>query len=562
MPSIERRWQTMKRIVYIILLLVFLPPQSAFANGGPGESYSLLAGGNIKFTDTPDILVEKENLNIVLSPRTSVVTAEYTLKNTGPARELNYIFPITQYVAQDYGEGNVEWIAFYDGARKLSFTETREQIPKEADGADDGIYRYYTGKHISVDKEEVYYNYVKNYYYQTKLSFSEGETKVLNVSYKTSNYFLSGGTSKSLLSAFSNVVFLYDLTPAASWGDGKAGEFNLTIDYNELYLVDDLTVNMEGFSRQPSGIYRYSSKDFDFAKQGRISAIFYYPFELEQLEYHREDIDMLYKFFVSSTLAGANDAYSAVNLFDDDPDTPWSSDGKGVGETMEFLFAGSNAMIGILNGHIKSEELYYDNARIKKVKVERAYGNREAGEIQDIWEYEIDFPDIPYMDIEKNNLFKHLTLISTDGTPDDYIRLTVLEAYPGRKHKDLCISEIYLFPASDDSATPHSNNEFKLSAISIFDNYADIVGPIDETPPSNSSRQDNNASSQVAPSQSEDPPSDELDAPDELNALGELDENAEPAEDRTLSFILVIVITLALCAGLAVYMRKKRQEHE
>lgn len=85
----------MKKIVTFTIVVIFLFCfcLTAYANGGPGDGNDLFIGGNIKFTETPDVFLLSEDLNIKVFPKESEVTVKYTLKNTGAARTLSYIFP-------------------------------------------------------------------------------------------------------------------------------------------------------------------------------------------------------------------------------------------------------------------------------------------------------------------------------------------------------------------------------------------------------------------------------------------------------------------------------------
>lgn len=202
----------MKRIINAVLLFSLclgLLPQRTLANGGPWERSDYIIGGNIRFADTPDILVEKEDLRITLSPRTSVVTAVYTLKNTGGERTLDYLFPISQYsslVVDVINRSKLEWLAFYDGDKKLAYKKLSEP--------NDVPYSY---KEESLGNIEFGYDELVNYYYSTKLSFAPNETKTLTVTYKVTNAFtIWPGELPYLYSEWSAVSFLYDLSPAAA----------------------------------------------------------------------------------------------------------------------------------------------------------------------------------------------------------------------------------------------------------------------------------------------------------------------------------------------------------
>ena len=421
--------------VLTVILLIFSVCPLAYANGGPGEGYDLLVGSNIKFVQTPDIVVSKENLTIKIQLRTSTVKAEYTLKNNGDERELTYIFPVTRY-KYEYSESEPIQISFYDGGNKLNYKQIDEQTPAKEDSENAD---YYLQKIKDIDGIAINYSYIVNSYYETNLHFAKDETKVLTVEYELNNSFTSWGTSKSLLTRYTDVLFLYDMSPAAAWGNGKAGEFNLSVDYKAILEAKSIKSNFKSFKRESSGIYHYSAKDFDFAKEGQFSFSFEYPFEYEEMKILTKKNDVLSKVYASSTLAHKNDRYSVKNLFDGKLNTVWATD-KGVGETIELAFE-DYLYIGILNGHVQSKALYYDNARVKKLKIETYYFNSTKNTFEGSGSEEImELPDIPYSKIDKSNPYKTISMCKDDC---NFFRLTILEVYPGRKYKDVCISQIY-----------------------------------------------------------------------------------------------------------------------
>jgi hypothetical protein len=423
-----------KALVLLVVMLMAISCRPAYANGGPGYSKSLLIGGGISFVDTPDIIVEKENLSINVAPFSTVVMAEYTLKNSGPAREIDYIFPITNYLFES-GVAALEWIVFYDNGKKLGYSLTQKEeipdIPEDSYGIkleDDPAF------FDALNAQEYRYDKILNNYYRTKLRFAEGEIKTLIVSYKTDNSFTSWGTSKDPFDYFSDAVFLYDFRPAAFWGNGKAAEFNLRFDYSELHLAHEISINIGNFTREAAGVFTYSEKDFSFADAGILSVKVDYPFEY--LEYSPQR-DWLKRVYTSSTLPGDNDRYSVRNLFDGDINTVWATDGNGIGAVIEIEFADVQ-FIGILNGFVRSKELYYDNARVKKLKVETGYHNGQKLLLGEGFEYEFD--DTPYEELDKDLPRSSAVQIRANS----YVRLTILEVYPGRKYQDVCLSEIYV----------------------------------------------------------------------------------------------------------------------
>ncbi len=511
-----------KRVLAVCMAVVVLCGAAASANGGPEDGAAPLVGGNIRFADTPDIRVEKEDLTIVLSPRTSIVTAEYTLKNTGPARALDYVFPVTQYVDNNYGENRIAWIYFYDGGQKLTCAQ-RDETTRGGEGQ----------ASVTLGGQEMFYDYIRNTYYETSLRFAEGESKTLTVTYKAGNGFSGWGTNQALLSDYSDTVFLYDLSPAAAWGDGKAGEFNLWIDYADLPVARSLSVNMPGFVRQPSGIYRYAAQSFDFAAQGMIAAVFDHPIELDELAGWQKNDDWLSEGYVSSTLPDEQNRYGIANLFDNDPDTVWASDGDGVGATIELLFDAGTSF-GVLNGHVRNEQLYYDNARVKTMQVEVIH-LLDGGEMDVSDPVTLEFEDIPYEKIDTYYPWLSLSLFYQGDWLPDGVRLTISEVYPGRKYKEVCISEIYLFSRIYWEETRAG---YTIRPASLIDSYvAPSASPSPSPVPS------------AAPSPIHNTPPPVSASPDT---------SAEPTSyDPLPAVLLALGLLLAAAGGLAVYRRVK-----
>ena len=426
----------MKKFLVVLVFIIFIfSCQKAYANGGPGDGASLLIGGNINFVDTPDIFIERENLNINTSPYSTVVTVEYTLKNTGAARELDYIFPVTNYLFDMYDDASIEWIVFYDNGIKLDYSLVENE--KDAENTTYGNANLEDDPAFGsvLNGQEVQYYKIRNTYYDTKLHFAKGETKTLIVTYKADTSYTSWGTSKSPRNDFSDMVFLYDLRPAAAWGNGKAAEFNLRVDYTELRLARDININSGEFKRDISGIFTYSKKDFSFADMGILSIVVDYPFEY--LENSSYQWDWVKKVYASSTLPSYDNRYSVENLFDGNINMVWATNGNGVGAVLEIEFD-YGGFLGILNGFVRSKELYYDNARIKKIKVEEGYYWSDDFIVREPWEYE--FEDIPYEQIDRN--LPRMNVPYFHGA--QFVRLTILEVYPGKKYQDVCISQIYM----------------------------------------------------------------------------------------------------------------------
>jgi hypothetical protein len=132
---------------------------------------------------------------------------------------------------------------------------------------------------------------------------------------------------------------------------------------------------------------------------------------------------------VSSQLIERNrpsDAYKAENLIDGNNATAWAegADGAGIGEWIKFGFDTPRKVkaIKILAGYAKTEAVYLNNNRVKKLKVIFSDGEPQIAELKDV------------------NDFQRL-LIDRDR-PTKFVKLEIMEVYKGRKFDDTCLSEI------------------------------------------------------------------------------------------------------------------------
>lgn len=122
--------------------------------------------------------------------------------------------------------------------------------------------------------------------------------------------------------------------------------------------------------------------------------------------------------------------YPPINAVDDNVNTAWveGAEGDGIGEWLEFEAAGIHEVSGIklINGYAKSEDLYYANNRIKKLRIELPGVTTIEKSLEDgIFDYQI-------IDFEKVIDVKNIII-------------TILEVYPGNKYNDTCISEIKIY---------------------------------------------------------------------------------------------------------------------
>ena len=124
--------------------------------------------------------------------------------------------------------------------------------------------------------------------------------------------------------------------------------------------------------------------------------------------------------------------YKGENAHDFDHESVWATDGKGIGESLTYTFEGKCPRITtvkILNGHVKSETAWSANSRVRKL---RMYYNGKPYAILDLQ----DSRTLQYFDVG--------TLGFNDAAKSDWtLKFEILEVYPGTKHDDTVIAELY-----------------------------------------------------------------------------------------------------------------------
>jgi hypothetical protein len=139
--------------------------------------------------------------------------------------------------------------------------------------------------------------------------------------------------------------------------------------------------------------------------------------------------------------------YPLENAFDKDLNRVWVAGTKGndKGQWIEVEFKNPIpiGVIGIVNGYRKNEATYYNNRRVKKLKLEMF---KEGKKIK---ESVVDLVDREYYE---GGFVSNLDYILKDnykGYIMDKFRLTILDTYEGNKYDDLCIDEILILNEED-----------------------------------------------------------------------------------------------------------------
>lgn len=128
-------------------------------------------------------------------------------------------------------------------------------------------------------------------------------------------------------------------------------------------------------------------------------------------------------------------SYEASNLHDFDLNTVWSEgvEGYGIGEAIEMIVIGKQEKLGIthfevINGYVKTEELWNDNSRIKQLNVSM---NGIPFKVLHL----ADSMDVQVFDIG---------LIMLDMDTDIIFKFEIADVYNGDKYEDTVITELQM----------------------------------------------------------------------------------------------------------------------
>lgn len=156
---------------------------------------------------------------------------------------------------------------------------------------------------------------------------------------------------------------------------------------------------------------------------------------------HSETETIIERFYLDFTTVRASsqlDGFSAINIIDEQeqlwPRTAWveGADGDGTGEWILLELGKMIDVYGIniINGYSTSIEEYYDNNRVKILRIE--FSDKSYSDVE-LVDGEDDFQNI---------VFNQPVTTTT-------IKLTILEVYQGDKYDDTAISEIRVLDRYD-----------------------------------------------------------------------------------------------------------------
>lgn len=125
-------------------------------------------------------------------------------------------------------------------------------------------------------------------------------------------------------------------------------------------------------------------------------------------------------------------SYEPELINDNNRSTAWveGNPGNGIGEWVMFSLPNNQVTticeIDIFNGYHKSEDLYYKNNRVKQLRIDFSDG---TSTVHDLKEHNFGYPDTIY----------------AFGKDIRYVKITILDVYPGNMYQDTCISEVNFF---------------------------------------------------------------------------------------------------------------------
>jgi hypothetical protein len=431
----------------LIIVLILQAPLSVLANGGAFYSSIVERTGNLVPMEKPLISLEEETFSAYIDGDDVGVYVTYLFANHGPADSVTFGFPVDLATPKTISTPNG-----YDFVLGSSLTN----FPLE-DGGHSVIVAKTVSKPVSGPERPVGIDpkirLVRRWSLMT-LNFEAGKKKHLTVSYKVRCMALDEGFEGETFWKYGLRTFLYTFHPAASWGNGRVGSLRLTLNTKWLRENDlsSVTRLAPPGGLQEAGKIQWSFHDQDLATLPDLRFSYDPSLLYQQAQIKKNLLDPSHAklLTVSSTLpAGGSFNYGKESMRDNDLRTAWveGAKGPGIGENITLKPKGAYVTeIGLLNGFVSNEALYYANARIKKLRVELKCGEgAEENERRQTREFLL--PDRAYKDFNPRYPFASVDWVVEHAQGSgfiDEVKLTILEVYPGRKYEDTAVTEFYI----------------------------------------------------------------------------------------------------------------------
>lgn len=212
-------------------------------------------------------------------------------------------------------------------------------------------------------------------------------------------------------------------------------------------------VNLSGLSefQEENGIYTLQKKNFALRKNQVINITYDNKIHIlsDQIMKSLIPKEKIKRIHASSSLPGS---YSPENLTDMNFSTAWveGQKGLGTGEWIEINFKPTLlGAIVLLNGYNKSEKTYTENGHVTQVllELERKKFDTHTDTTYEVISQKISLDKPEFHSINNRNFWINAQKIADFGDPwlpTRRVKLTILDAKPGTKFDDICISDILI----------------------------------------------------------------------------------------------------------------------
>ncbi len=402
----------MKKITLFIIVLLTMLVYNPTELMADSANMVFAPSGNVKIMNSEFVKMKNEQIYITLYENKSQYRVEYTFVNTGDEQTVIMGFPNSK---RTFGTPNETVYGINDFSAFEGNTELK-------------VFRK--------DEENQKNKSTKSLYECFEVHFNKGETKHITNTYTQDNIESSeDGSFKAI----------YILTTGASW-KGKIDTISVFIDLkvpkNQIvnrtsYLHYEYESDGEIIEEVDTKYYSLSISPGNYIIEQGIYKMVFTDIEPDfDIEISRPPL-LVRRLSASSELEDKNDRYSVWNIVDERPETAWveGKNDSGINEFIKMDIAPPFGImgegpyeiekIGIINGYAKNNDIFKQNNRVKKLRLE--YGNQ-------VRTYALkDTIVMQYLKFDKP------VYMST-------IKITILEVYKGSKWDDTCISEIKIVP--------------------------------------------------------------------------------------------------------------------
>lgn len=409
---------------YLVIVFFNLFNVLLFANGGIPYNSIDAEPAKITLENDKELILDKEQLTIKFIDDFAIVKCKYEIINTSKnTKKINFAFniPITVGQYQDY-KYCLLYYKIFENQKELDFITKKEVI------------------------EETPFENIYEIWNQSSLTFSSEERKQLEIVYKTR----TNTWARICNAKYDSNTFVYNLFPATSFGNGIITEFELTIDKTELLIEEGKILKISGLNIQneeKTPIQTYKFNNFDLTKNPVLKIEYdingYYIANYIQNPY---EYGVMRNVVADSELKEGTSVYSAKNLIDGSYSTPWVEGASDFGKNQKIklnLFGNPSKFsafnyetvthLYLLNGFRKNEKTYYENNRIKTLRL--WVNGKDCGTLE--------LKDRPFKVINDFNFAYEADLLNNERLNKvKSIEIEILDVYKGTKYNDTCISEI------------------------------------------------------------------------------------------------------------------------